>query len=210
MVERRRAPRRAPDPDAQSPDDTRERILDAAVAEFGAHGYAGARTAGIARRAGVNQQLISYYFGGKQGVLDELRRRWAETEEAIAPGDTTFGESLAAHLDATLDRPDWARLLIWRALGDDPGYDDEQAEAARSSVRRNLERVRARQAAGEIRADVDAEYLVLLSYALTFAPITLPHVVETLLDVDPTSPQYRREVVDQLVRLTAPAPATDS
>lgn len=68
----------------QAAEGTPERILAAAVAEFGAKGYSGARTAGIAARAGVNQQLISYYFGGKQGLLDGLRRRWQELQAAMA------------------------------------------------------------------------------------------------------------------------------
>ncbi|MEU1393454.1 MULTISPECIES: NAD(P)H-binding protein [unclassified Nonomuraea] len=61
-----------PDERAQAASGTRERILAASVAEFGAKGYSGARTAGITARAGVNQQLISYYFGGKQGLLVAL------------------------------------------------------------------------------------------------------------------------------------------
>src|SRR5947199_10090719 len=95
-------PRRAPTAGdrGHSAEQPRERILTAAVAEFGAKGYAGARTAGIAARAGVNQQLISYYFGGKKGLLDELRRRWADTEARLVPPGATFGESVAAYLDA--------------------------------------------------------------------------------------------------------------
>src|SRR5690348_11353626 len=81
------SPRRAAPPQSarRTSAETREKILDAAVAEFGAKGFAGARTAEIAARAGVNQQLIAYHFGGKQGLLDELRARWAATEGAIWP-----------------------------------------------------------------------------------------------------------------------------
>ncbi len=43
-------------------------ILGAARGEFGEHGFAGARVDRIARRAGVNKQLIFYYFGSKQGL----------------------------------------------------------------------------------------------------------------------------------------------
>ena len=39
------------------------------IAEFSAKGFAGARVSEIAARAGVNQQLIAYYFDGKQGLL---------------------------------------------------------------------------------------------------------------------------------------------
>jgi AcrR family transcriptional regulator len=54
------------------------------------------RTADIATRAGVNPQLISYYFDGKQGLLDELRRRWQQTlHPSRGPG--TVRASPAVH-----------------------------------------------------------------------------------------------------------------
>ena len=63
-------PRRSPKPEERQrdPERTRRLILEAAGAEFAAKGYAGARIAAIAARAGVNQQLISYYFDGKEGL----------------------------------------------------------------------------------------------------------------------------------------------
>jgi len=45
-----------------------ERLLTAALTEFARHGKAGARTQRIAQRAGVNKQLISYYFGSKDAL----------------------------------------------------------------------------------------------------------------------------------------------
>src|SRR4051812_1939643 len=159
----RRTPR--PEDRGKAAEQTRARILDAAVAEFGAKGYAGARTAGIAARAGVNQQLISYYFGGKKGLLYELRRRWADTEAGLVPPDATFGESVAAYLDATLDRPDWARLVLGQALGAPRDDEDaaERVEAHRARLRAGVERLRGRQAAGEVTAAVDAEFVLLLA-----------------------------------------------
>jgi len=55
------SPRRAAPPQSArgTSAQSREKILEAAVAEFGAKGFAGARTAEIAARAGVNQQLIA-------------------------------------------------------------------------------------------------------------------------------------------------------
>jgi AcrR family transcriptional regulator len=182
---------------------TRERLLRAAVQEFGAKGYSGARTAGIAARAGVNPQLIAYYFGGKQGLLDELRRRWASTQATLVPADATFAEALAAYLDATLERPDWARLVIWQALGDDPGG-DEQAAAQQARLQEAVGRVRRRQGAGEVTSDVEAEFLLLLAYVLTFAPIAMPQIVQAIFGVDPYSPEYRRRCLSQLLRLIAP------
>lgn len=205
-----RPPRRAPQDEdrGRAAERTREKILDAAVREFGARGYAGARTAGIAARAGVNQQLIAYYFGGKQGVLDELRRRWSQRQNTLPPPDAGFADSLAAHLDQTLDDPDWARLVIWRALGDGP--DDGPNAAAQAEqqarLREAAERIRQRQRTGELTSDVDAEFVLLLSYLIAFAPIAIPHVVTALFGVDPCSSDYRQRSHSQLLTLLRPEP----
>ena|SRR5580692_264914 len=53
---------------AERADQTRSRILDAALAEFGSNGLAGARTERIAEAAGVNKALIYYYFQGKEDL----------------------------------------------------------------------------------------------------------------------------------------------
>ncbi|GAB3878667.1 TetR/AcrR family transcriptional regulator [Microbispora bryophytorum] len=196
--------RRAPQERGKAAEQTRERILKAAVEEFGAKGYAGARTAAIAARAGVNQQLISYYFGGKQGLVEELRRRWARAQESRTPPGATYAESVAAHLDATLDNPDWSRLVIWQALGDGPGAgsDDEWAAAQRARLREAVERTRGRQEKGEITGELDAEFVLLVAYALAFAPIALPRMVEGIADADPLSKEYREWVVGQLAAMT--------
>jgi TetR/AcrR family transcriptional regulator len=51
-------------------DQTRGRILEAAVHEFSANGLAGARTEQIAEAAGVNKALLYYYFSNKQALYD--------------------------------------------------------------------------------------------------------------------------------------------
>ncbi|WP_405394836.1 TetR family transcriptional regulator [Microbispora hainanensis] len=200
--------RRAPQERGKAAERTRERILAAAVEEFGAKGYAGARTAAIAARAGVNQQLISYYFGGKQGLVEELRRRWARSQENVTPPGATYAESVVAHLDATLDNPDWSRLVIWQALGDgsSPESDDEWAAAQRDRLRQAVERTRRRQKEGEITGELDAEFVLLVAYALAFAPIALPRMVEGIVGADPLSKDYREWVVGQLDRMTRRQP----
>jgi AcrR family transcriptional regulator len=55
-----------------------DRILQAALAEFSAHGPVGARTREIAERAGVNRQLIHYYFRDKAGLYEAVLARAAE------------------------------------------------------------------------------------------------------------------------------------
>jgi TetR/AcrR family transcriptional regulator len=192
--------RRTPAPDDEGSRRTRERILSAALAEFGAKGYAGARTATIGARAGVNPQLISYYFGGKQGLLDELRRRWAATEPERSDPEMSFAEGVRRYLNSTLDEPDWARLVVWQALGDDPGGADPVA-VQRERLRPAVARVRRRQRSGELTSTVDPEFILLLAYAIAFAPIAMPQVVAGLFGIDPLSAAYRRRCLRQLLTL---------
>ena len=53
---------------------TLERILGAALEEFAEHGYAGARTERIARRASVNKAALYYHVGGKPALYDTVVR----------------------------------------------------------------------------------------------------------------------------------------
>ncbi|WP_425258957.1 TetR/AcrR family transcriptional regulator [Rubrivivax sp. RP6-9] len=72
--------------------DTRRRILEAAFQRLAARGYASLNVRDIARDAGVNHALISYYFGGKDrlviAVLDEANRQLLQRQQQLygAPG----------------------------------------------------------------------------------------------------------------------------
>lgn len=52
----------------RNPDDTKRRILEAAVQEFCDFGFHGARIDNIAKRAGSNKRLIYAYIGSKEDV----------------------------------------------------------------------------------------------------------------------------------------------
>jgi AcrR family transcriptional regulator len=47
---------------------TSDKILDIAETEFAARGYAGTSLREITEKAGVNQALVGYYFGSKEGL----------------------------------------------------------------------------------------------------------------------------------------------
>jgi AcrR family transcriptional regulator len=49
-------------------DETRRRILETALREFGSSGIAGTTTRKIAFEAAVNLPALKYYFGGKEGL----------------------------------------------------------------------------------------------------------------------------------------------
>lgn len=73
-------------PVQQRGEDTRLRILQAALEVFAAEGYEGASTRTLAQRAGVNLPALQYYFGSKEGLYRAVIDMLADTLELrIAP-----------------------------------------------------------------------------------------------------------------------------
>jgi len=80
----------------QRAQDTREKIVAAALDAFAEHGFDGATTRDIAAAAGVNQGLITYHFSSKQElwkaaveqVFGPLRARFASRLQALEGVDT--------------------------------------------------------------------------------------------------------------------------
>ncbi len=104
----------------RNPERTRGRILSAALKEFAAKGFAGARVDLIARRAAINKRMLYHYFGDKEGLFKAVLRRkiserqkWAEN----LSGDPE--ESLVFWFEAACNDRDWVRLLEWEALQGD-------------------------------------------------------------------------------------------
>ncbi|WP_257352204.1 forespore capture DNA-binding protein RefZ [Pseudalkalibacillus decolorationis] len=57
---------------------TKEKVAEAAAYLFNNNGYSGTSVRDIAEKAGVNLSLISYYFGGKKGLLEYLMSSFLE------------------------------------------------------------------------------------------------------------------------------------
>ena len=67
-------------------EDTRRRILEAALEIFAAEGYEGTSTRLLAERAGVNLPAIQYYFGSKEGLYRAVIEHIVQHKEAhMAP-----------------------------------------------------------------------------------------------------------------------------
>ena len=52
--------------------DSRSRIMEAAIDEFAEHGLAGARVDRIAHRAGANKEMIYYHFASKEKLYQSI------------------------------------------------------------------------------------------------------------------------------------------
>src|SRR5580692_3648685 len=68
----------------RNPERTRGRILSAALKEFAAKGFAGARVDVIARRADINKRMLYHYFGDKEGLFKAVLRRKLSERRALA------------------------------------------------------------------------------------------------------------------------------
>lgn len=191
-------PRRTPDPADRQRDAerARERLLDAALEEFSAKGFAGARVREIAARAGLNQQLISYYFGGKAGLYQALQDRWNDISTAINQPDAPIEDVVVGFLHAGLANPAWTRLLVWQNMTDDPTNLDHQ-----DLMTGMVADIRRRQHAGDLIADLDPAYLALVLFAATAAPTILPATARTITGLDPASPRFERAYAKQLALL---------
>jgi AcrR family transcriptional regulator len=86
-------------------EETRLRIIQAAIELFGEHGFVAASTRDIAARAGVNAPALQYYFENKEGV-------YRACAEHLADEVWTKFEPVVRRSKATLESTDDDTLLI--------------------------------------------------------------------------------------------------
>jgi AcrR family transcriptional regulator len=96
---------------------TRERIVDAAAAEFSAYGIAGARVDRIVARAGCGKGLVYSYFGSKEQLFDEVHHRLVtQAVDAVEfSADDLPGYAVALY-DYVRANPTVIRLTAWFSL----------------------------------------------------------------------------------------------
>ncbi len=72
---------------------TEEKVIAAAMGEFAAHGFAGARVDEIAAKAGVNKAMIYYHFKSKEILYERILKNVTDNiynqvkEEAVGDGE---------------------------------------------------------------------------------------------------------------------------
>lgn len=101
------------------PNSTRDAILEAARGEFSAKGLTGARVNEIAARAGVNKQLIYYYYGSKAGlyraaleaVYAEIRALERELNLGGLPPVDAMARLIGFSFDYLAEHPDFIGML---------------------------------------------------------------------------------------------------
>jgi TetR/AcrR family transcriptional regulator len=182
---------------ARNPERTRERILSAALKEFAAHGFAGARVDVIARRAAINKRMLYHYFGDKENLFKAVLRRKISERQAWAEassGEPT--ETLPFWFEAACKDADWVRLLEWEALQGGKKVIDEKER--RAAVERSLERIRRRQERGQISSEFDPRHVILAIRSLTMFPVAFPQLTELIMGKSVFDPKFQHERVEFL------------
>ena len=192
-------PRRSPAPADRrlDPERSRRALLDAALEEFAAKGFAGSRVRDIAARAGVSKDLINYYFGGKDGLYAEVQRAWLERKVASVPTDLPVDEVLIRYLHDALADPRPMRLLAWRGLDDSDGLPDVSTETG------DLSSIRKRQERGELASDLDPATVRLVMLGAIAAPVVMPLMAQRIFGLAPDDPEFEARYADGLRTLLA-------
>ncbi len=110
-------------------EDIRERLLDAALVEFGAKGFDGASTRAIARSIGAHQPQINYHFASKEALwiaaVDHLFGELARTIDGL-PTRTrdvsvlaaVFAEMIRRFVRFAARHPELNRIMVHEATAD--------------------------------------------------------------------------------------------
>jgi len=184
---------------------TKEKILDAAMAEFSAHGIAGARVDRIAAAAGCNKNLIYIYFENKESLfITVLKKNLAYVYDKLPILTENLPGYAAEIYDFAMENPQLMRLLAWANLERQSNVYREREE----SIAQKLGELEKAQ-----RAGIASDWLTpasLLTLILTIATAWSAANPFGQL-INPVAPGYRSElrqtVVDAIGLLVASSPS---
>jgi len=121
--------RHAPPPEVRLPQQ-RERLLQAAAAEFAEHGFAGTGSESISRQAGMSKATFYEHFANKEECIMALFDRAAEVI-MLAMADAARGAGAdpahrmragtRAFLSAVAEHSDYSQTLLVEIIGAGPG-----------------------------------------------------------------------------------------
>lgn len=159
---------------------SKERLLDAATAEFAAYGIAGARVDRVAAAAQVNKAQMYGWYGSKDGLFDAVFARHLHRIVDAVPltADDLPGYAVALY-DSYLTDPELVRLASWyrlervptgQLLATHPGLADAKHDAIAKA-----------QTDGRIIGGIrpDEIYALVIALAGTWSPISATFTAST-------------------------------
>ena len=122
---------------------TRQRLLDGAEALFAERGFEGTSLQALMERTGVNKALVSYHFGGKEGLYRAVLRSCLgalrEPLEELRTGEGSAANRLRGIVEAVartcVDRPALPAILLREHLAGGTRIDGDVFEDLAQGLR---------------------------------------------------------------------------
>lgn len=182
---------------ARDAEQTKRRLLDAAISEFATYGIAGARVDRIAEQAKANKAMIYSYFGNKEQLFDAAFDSLVAGTVDEVPIDA---QDLPGYAGRLFDRfwrsPEVVRLAAWHRL--ERGSEAPVQEQVLRSQRDKIAAIEAAQAAGALPGHLPAA--ALLSVVLVLATMWTDGNPDLASAKFVTTKKARRETVVEAVR----------
>lgn len=191
---------------------TKERILRAGTAEFGAKGYGGARTTEIARRAKCNIRMLYHYFGDKQAlyvaclerVYSQIRAKERNLNLRQLEPVEAIRRLVQFTFDHMRDHPEFVQIA---------GVENTQrgkfikklppVASAASDLIETIEEILERGARAKIlRDDIDAFQLYISILSLSYLHLSNRYTLSLTYDRDVSDPAWldaRSDHVEDLI-----------
>jgi AcrR family transcriptional regulator len=182
-------------------DETKARILDAALDEFATHGVAGARVDRISAAAGCNKNLLYVYFGSKENLfVTVLEQHLVRVYEDIPFTPDDLPGFAGRVFDFAMSRPDLMRLLAWSTLEQPTGIPDGRADSHDVKINALI------QAQADHRLDAAFSPAFLVTTVMSLATswsAAFPFGLAMRPDPTPSIADLREQVVHAIRRLTS-------
>ncbi|MDQ0454867.1 TetR/AcrR family transcriptional regulator [Rhizobium paknamense] len=157
----------------------RDEVLDAALSVFSEHGYEATSISLLSEAMGLTAGSLYKAFGDKRGVFLAAFERYRQVRGALLEarlagcrtGRQAVEEILRYYADWSHGEDGRRGCMVVGSANDLANLDQEAADRVARAVRENEERIlthiRAGQADGSVRADLDAESLARTLLCLT-------------------------------------------
>ncbi|GLK74600.1 TetR family transcriptional regulator [Ancylobacter dichloromethanicus] len=191
---------------------TRQRILEAAMAEFAEHGFSGSRIDRICAAADVNVGMIYHYFGNKNDLylaaLESSYKIIRDREQSLDVNDADPLLALRALIELTFDflstDPHFVRLIMNENLM--MGRTAQRSATIPHMTRPLLDSLRTILKRGQkekvFQKNIDAENLYVSILGLCFIHVSNRHTLSSMFQRDFAEPDWlaqRRLIVVDVV-----------
>ncbi len=152
---------------------TKAALLDSAEEVFLEKGFGSSTLAEISKRSGITKSLIHHYFGSKAGVWREVKERgfakYLEEKEKMMLLEDPTEDNLRAYFSLFFnnlkENKKVVKIMTWMFLEPD---NELLLEQDRERFGVEINNIKAMQAAGLMRDDIDPRFILFTISSLAF------------------------------------------